>query len=248
MTRSERLPGVDVLRGVAAMLVVLHHIHIRFRINGYHVEPFLPSGLAKLLFNTGYDAVVCFFVISGFLITRLSLRRWGTLHEISPAAFYGLRAARILPCLLLVVALSSVLHLLEVPPFVIRPERGSLAGAIVAALGFHVNWYEGRHGYLPGNCGRAVVLVHRGNVLSPVSAHGPGPAQPESDVPRLAPGHSDRAVQSSLAARSRAVGRVLVPVVHGWHRHRLHCRLGFARIPSRSIPCANCDDCGQCSL
>ncbi len=101
--------------------------------------------------NTGHYSVVCFFVISGFLITRLSLRRWGSPQQISPAVFYGLRAARILPCLLLVLAASSLLHLLEVRPFVIQPERGSLGGALFAALGFHVNWYEGQHGYLPGN-------------------------------------------------------------------------------------------------
>jgi peptidoglycan/LPS O-acetylase OafA/YrhL len=146
-----RLPGVDVLRGLAAMLVVLHHVDIRFRINGYHVPPFLPEPLRTLLLDTGYYSVVCFFVISGFLITRLSLRRWHSLEQMSPTAFYGLRAARILPCLLLVLAASSVLHLLDVRPFVILPERGSLGGALLAALGFHVNWYEATHGYLPGN-------------------------------------------------------------------------------------------------
>jgi peptidoglycan/LPS O-acetylase OafA/YrhL len=147
---NTRLPGVDVLRGLAAMLVVLLHIRIRFPINGYHVEPFLPEGVRTVLLGSGYHSVICFFVISGFLITRLSLRRWGSLHQISPVAFYGLRAARILPCLLLVLAASSALHLLDVWPFVIQPERGTLGGALFAALGFHVNWYEGRHGYLPG--------------------------------------------------------------------------------------------------
>jgi peptidoglycan/LPS O-acetylase OafA/YrhL len=41
--------------------------------------------------------------------------------------------------------------LMDVKPFVIPPERGTLGRALAAALGFHVNWYEGRHGYLPGN-------------------------------------------------------------------------------------------------
>ncbi len=77
------------------------------------------------MFWTGYYSVVCFFVISGFLITRLSLRRWGSLDQISPAAFYGLRAARILPCLLLVLAVLSVLHLLDVGPFVISTGSGN---------------------------------------------------------------------------------------------------------------------------
>src|SRR5690348_9459231 len=105
-----RMPGVDVLRGLAAMLIVLHHIHIRFRILGYHVPAFLPERVMTLLFSAGYYYVICFFVISGFLITRLSVRRWGSLQQIPPAAFYGLRAARIVPCLLLVLAVSSVLH------------------------------------------------------------------------------------------------------------------------------------------
>jgi peptidoglycan/LPS O-acetylase OafA/YrhL len=148
---TDRLAGVDVLRGIAAMLVVLRHIHIRFRINGYEVEPFLPEWLHPVLLNSGYYSVICFFVISGFLITRLSLRRWSALHRIPPVDFYALRAARILPCLLLVVAVSSALHLLQLEPFAIRPERGTLGGAVLAALGFHVNWYEGTHGYLPGN-------------------------------------------------------------------------------------------------
>jgi peptidoglycan/LPS O-acetylase OafA/YrhL len=148
---AARLAGVDVLRAVAAMLVVLHHIYIRFRINGYEVQPFLPEAVQTVLLGTGHYSVVCFFVISGFLITRLSLRRWGEPHQIAPIAFYGLRVARILPLLLLVLVASSVLHLLEVRPFVISAERASLGRALVAALGFHINWYEGHHGYLPGN-------------------------------------------------------------------------------------------------
>ena len=148
---NNRLPGVDILRGLAAMLVVVHHIYIRFRINGYQVEPFLPDSVSTVVMTTGYYSVICFFVISGFLITRLSLRRWGSLDQISPVAFYGLRVARIMPLLLLVLAVSSVLHLLDVGPFVIRPERATLARALIAALGFHVNWYEATHGYLPGN-------------------------------------------------------------------------------------------------
>ncbi len=148
---ADRLPGVDVLRGVAAMLVVLHHIDLRFRINDYPVPAFLPEDFSTVLFSSGYYSVICFFVISGFLITRLSLRRWGSPQRISPGAFYGLRAARILPCLLLVIAVSSLLHLLEVRPFVIQTESGTLGRALFAAVGFHVNWYEGRNGYLPGN-------------------------------------------------------------------------------------------------
>ena len=73
-----RLDGVDVLRGLCVLLVVLHHIHLRFVLNHYDVDA-LPGVLNQVLFWSGYYAVITFFVISGFLITRLSVRRWGSL-------------------------------------------------------------------------------------------------------------------------------------------------------------------------
>ena len=86
-----------------------------------------------MFFWSGYYSVIAFFVISRFLITSLSLRRWGTLDSISPRAFYRLRVARILPCLLLLLAVLSVLHLAGSADFIVNPERASLPRALVAA-------------------------------------------------------------------------------------------------------------------
>ncbi len=94
--------------------------------------------------------VIAFFVISGFLITRLSIGRWGPLGHIHIGAFYALRVARILPCLLLLLLILSALHLMGAPNFTIPPDRASLGRATLAALTFHVNYLEGHHGYLPG--------------------------------------------------------------------------------------------------
>jgi peptidoglycan/LPS O-acetylase OafA/YrhL len=146
-----RLDGVDVLRGLCVLLVVMHHIHLRFVINHYDVDAALPKLLNQVLFWSGYYAVITFFVISGFLITRLSIRRWESLEKVHIGRFYTMRAARILPCLLLVLVILSILHWVGAPEFTIRPERASLGRAVWAALTFHVNWLEGRHGYLPGS-------------------------------------------------------------------------------------------------
>jgi peptidoglycan/LPS O-acetylase OafA/YrhL len=150
--RSEgltRLAGVDALRGACVLLVVLHHINLRFLLNHFAVQHALPARLAQVLFWSGYYAVVAFFVISGFLITGLSLRRWGSLGSVSIGSFYRMRCARIAPCLLLLLMILSALHLCGAADFVIRPERASLGRALVAALTLHVNWLEGHHGYLP---------------------------------------------------------------------------------------------------
>jgi peptidoglycan/LPS O-acetylase OafA/YrhL len=104
-----------------------------------------------VLFWSGYYAVITFFVISGFLITALSIRRWGQLGHIHIGRFYRMRAARILPCLLLLLPVLSVLHLSGAPEFTIRPDRASLGQALWSALAFHINWLEGHHGYLPGD-------------------------------------------------------------------------------------------------
>jgi peptidoglycan/LPS O-acetylase OafA/YrhL len=145
-----RLAGVDLLRGICVLLVVLHHIHLRFKINKYPVNEVLPETLNRVLFWSGYYAVIAFFVISGFLIASLSIRRWENLGSVPTGRFYGMRLARIGPCLLLILGVLSALHFLQVPGFVMNPEKASLGRGLIAALTFHVNWLEGQRGWLPG--------------------------------------------------------------------------------------------------
>jgi peptidoglycan/LPS O-acetylase OafA/YrhL len=147
---QQRSVGVDLLRGICVLLVTLHHIHLRFKLNKFPVAQLLPEPVARVLFWSGYFAVITFFVISGFLITSMSLRRWSSLDRIRLSQFYWLRFARIVPCLVLLVLVLSVLHLAQATGFVIPAERVSLGRAVLAALTFHLNWLEGRYGYLPG--------------------------------------------------------------------------------------------------
>ena len=108
---------IDGLRAVAVALVVLFH----FAVPG---------------FGGGYIGVDVFFVISGFLITRLI----ATEHEkgsFSLAHFYERRARRILPALLVVIAAVLAASLILYLP-------GDLPGAgasAAAALAFVANFY-----------------------------------------------------------------------------------------------------------
>lgn len=148
---ATRNPGIDLLRGLAIVLVVFNHIGLRIPLRKTALVDALPVWLLNRLNYNGYEAVFVFFVISGFLIAGNALRRWGSLEHIDRRAFYARRFARIAPLLLILVAVLSVLHLLGVQDYVIHRAGQSLPHAIFAALGLHLNWYEGQTGYLPGN-------------------------------------------------------------------------------------------------
>ncbi len=128
-----------------------HHVGLRIPLEQGALSTVLPEWLLKAFISNGYEAVFVFFVISGFLIASNSLARWGRLAAIDLRAFYARRATRILPGLMALVAVLSLLHLAGAQDYVISRAGQSLPRAIAAALGFHLNWYEGRTGYLPGN-------------------------------------------------------------------------------------------------
>jgi peptidoglycan/LPS O-acetylase OafA/YrhL len=147
---TQRVAGIDLLRGLSILSVILLHQDIRvpFKLSALGAQ--LPQPVLNAVFRNGYYGVTIFFVISGFLITGISIKRWGSLENIKPLEFYRIRFARIAPSLVLVLAISSTLHLAGVRGFVINPQQTTLARALFSALTFHLNWLESKIGYLPG--------------------------------------------------------------------------------------------------
>ncbi len=146
-----RLDGVDILRGLAILFVLMNHVNMRLVIASIPYTEGLPGQLVSSLMWNGQYGVQMFFAVSGFLITSTSLRRWGSLAMVGVRDFYALRFARIAPLLILLLAVLSALHAAGLKDFIVTAKTGGLGRALVAALTFHVNVLEAQRGYLPGS-------------------------------------------------------------------------------------------------
>jgi len=125
-----RNTAIDGLRGVCIVLVVLHHLALRIPLHETFLGAYVPRRILNGLGYNGYEAVFVFFVISGFLITWHSMRRWGSLANIDLRGFYVRRVSRILPSLLLLLLVLCALHLAGVSGYVIDGPTQSLGGAL----------------------------------------------------------------------------------------------------------------------
>lgn len=88
--RLGQRPALDGLRAIAVAMVLFNHTALPY------------SGTA------GTVGVTVFFVLSGFLITRLLLEEWDTRDDISLSRFYIRRALRLMPAMVLYVIVTAV--------------------------------------------------------------------------------------------------------------------------------------------
>jgi peptidoglycan/LPS O-acetylase OafA/YrhL len=146
-----RLDGVDLLRSLAIFFVLMNHVNVRLMLAKVPYTAGLPPQLVASLIRNADDGVQMFFVVSGFLITSIAIRRWGSLARVNLRDFYVLRFARIAPLLLSLLAVLTILHTAGVRDFVVPAARGGYWRALFAALTFHLNLSEAHWGYLPGN-------------------------------------------------------------------------------------------------
>lgn len=121
--RSDRphtgyLPGLDGLRALSVVAVL-----------AYHLEADWAMG--------GYLGVEVFFVVSGFLITALLLREHQATGGVDLLAFWGRRARRLLPAVVVLIAAVSAWGAFALPGGELQQFRGDA----VAGLLYVQNWH-----------------------------------------------------------------------------------------------------------
>jgi peptidoglycan/LPS O-acetylase OafA/YrhL len=111
-------PDIEGLRAVAIITVLLCHAGV----------PFLAGG---------YVGVDVFFVISGFLITRLLLGEMEKRRTVSLRGFYARRAKRLLPLSALLLAVVGVLSIAIFSPL----RATETSGDIISSALYVANWH-----------------------------------------------------------------------------------------------------------
>src|SRR6185503_3690229 len=111
-------PDVEGMRAIAIVAVLLCHAGV----------PFLAGG---------YVGVDVFFVISGFLITRLLLGEMEGRGTVSLRNFYARRAKRLLPLSALLLAVVGVLSIAIFSPL----RATETSGDIISSALYVANWH-----------------------------------------------------------------------------------------------------------
>lgn len=121
---SPRIVGLDALRALAVMLVLVNHSGV--------------SDVAGLTFFNGGVGVEIFFVLSGFLITWLLLNELNRSGGIALMGFYRRRIARLMPAFYAYVLLGLLVSTLRSQPI---PWE-----AVGASMLYVLNYHQGLNG------------------------------------------------------------------------------------------------------
>ncbi|MDB5388655.1 MAG: lipopolysaccharide modification acyltransferase [Planctomycetaceae bacterium] len=100
---SDRMPWLDVLRGVAILLVLCHHLGL--------VAPVGNSPFYRCLYAVncaGWAGVDIFFVLSGFLVSGILFRQFRETGRIRPVQFLIRRGFKIYPAFWLMICVTLI--------------------------------------------------------------------------------------------------------------------------------------------
>ena len=113
---------IDALRGIAVLSVILYHS--KLNLNGFEI------------FKGGFVGVDIFFVISGYLITKILIKNYFS-DNFSFLDFYEKRARRLLPALYLILIVIFIINFL----FNLPENDKQISKTIISVIFFFSNFY-----------------------------------------------------------------------------------------------------------
>ncbi|WP_045516616.1 acyltransferase family protein [Neobacillus niacini] len=111
------MPGIDGLRAVAVIGVILYHLNIPW-------------------FQGGFSGVTVFFVLSGYLITDILIEEWNKNNKINFLRFMIRRFRRLAPALLVMIFIVTVWV-----TFSDHPSFEKLRSDLLPSLLYFTNWW-----------------------------------------------------------------------------------------------------------
>jgi len=118
ISRVPYLPGLDGIRALAVVSVMIYHANSDW-------------------LKGGFLGVEVFFVISGYLITLLLISEKEQTNRVDMKHFWIRRARRLLPALFVMLFMLTIWTALFE-----RSTLGKLRGDVIAALSYGSNWYQ----------------------------------------------------------------------------------------------------------
>jgi peptidoglycan/LPS O-acetylase OafA/YrhL len=125
VTIGKRIPSLDGMRALSIALVLAAHLS--------GTRHFFSTATLQPLGDLGNLGVRTFFVISGFLITRLLLLELEKTRRISLKAFYARRFLRIFPAFYAFIAVVSILA----PLGFVQLDRSDVVHAVTYTMNYH---------------------------------------------------------------------------------------------------------------
>jgi peptidoglycan/LPS O-acetylase OafA/YrhL len=142
----KRLQVVDLVRAFSILVVLAHHLGCYYISERSHCS-FLADLWYRIWIN-GAFGVTMFFVVSGFVITRLIASQPGGLFNPDYREFYTRRIGRIFPLLALICLIGIVtIHCFPAPSaafqILLKDPNTPLTPAFWASIAtFSFNWYQ----------------------------------------------------------------------------------------------------------
>ena len=111
------MPGIDGLRAIAVIGVILYHLNI----------PWVQGG---------FSGVTVFFVLSGYLITDILIEEWNETNKINYLRFMIRRFRRLAPALMTMIFIITIWV-----TFTDHPSFDKLRSDLLPSLLYFTNWW-----------------------------------------------------------------------------------------------------------